>query len=120
MPDTYVNAYGDTVHINAVAPSHGDKFTILTYKPFRKEITYEFSTNKIEYTADEINLNQIRVVPDPYIVSNEWETSQFGKKLMFNHLPNECKIAIFTIAGDHITDIYHNDNRGFEFWDMRT
>ena len=120
MPDTYVNAYGDTVHINAVAPSHGDQFTILTYKPFRKEITYEFSTNKIEYTADEINLNQIRVVPDPYIVSNEWETSQFGKKLMFNHLPNECKIAIFTIAGDHITDIYHNDNRGFEFWDMRT
>ncbi|MCW8810954.1 MAG: hypothetical protein OQK64_08375 [Ignavibacteriaceae bacterium] len=120
LPDTYVNAYGDTMYINAVAPSQGDEFTILTYKPFRKEITYEFTTNKAEYTAGEINLNEIRVVPDPYIVSNEWETSQFGKKLMFNHLPSECKISIFTVAGDHIDDIYHNDNRGFEFWDMRT
>ncbi len=33
MPDTYVNAYGDTTHINAVPPSHGDQFTIKTYKP---------------------------------------------------------------------------------------
>ena len=120
QPDTYVSASGDTVHINAITPSHGDQFTILTYKPFMKEITYEFSTRRIEYTSSEINLNEIRVVPDPYIVSNEWETSQFGKKLMFNHLPNECKISIFTVAGDHIDDIYHNDNRGFEFWDMRT
>ena len=120
QPDTYVDAYGDTMHINAIAPLHGDEFTILTYKPFRKEITYEFSTNKIEYTSDEINLNEIRVVPDPYIVSNVWETNQFGKKLMFNHLPSECKISIFTVAGDHVDDIYHNDNRGFEFWDMRT
>ena len=30
------------------------------------------------------------------------------------------KISIFTIAGDFIDDIYHNDNKGHEFWDMRT
>jgi photosystem II stability/assembly factor-like uncharacterized protein len=33
QPDTYVNAYGDTMHINAVAPSHGDEFTVRTIKP---------------------------------------------------------------------------------------
>ncbi|MDP2363632.1 MAG: hypothetical protein Q8M94_07675, partial [Ignavibacteria bacterium] len=121
MPDTYVNAYGDTMHINAVAPSQGDEFTIRTYKPFRKEIHYEFSTNRANFsrTAD-IDLNKIRVVPDPYIVSNEWETNQFGKKIMFNHLPSECKISIFTVAGDHIIDLNHDDNQGYMFWNMRT
>ena len=59
-------------------------------------------------------------MPDPYIVSNEWETSQFGKKLMFNHLPSECKLTIYTVSGDHIVDLYHDDNKGFMFWDMRT
>ena len=39
---------------------------------------------------------------------------------MFNHLPNECTIYIYTVAGDYIDEIYHNDNRGFDFWDMRT
>lgn len=119
--DVYVNANGDTVKRKAIPPSHGDQFTIKTYKPFRKEIRYEFNTQKVQYAKDqEIDLNKIRVVPDPYIVSNIWEKNQFGKKIMFNHLPNECKISIFTVAGDHIADVDHNDNRGFEFWDMRT
>jgi hypothetical protein len=121
QPDTYVNAYGDTITHTAVAPLHGDQFTIRTYKPFRKEIYYEFSTSKARYSSNQqVDLNKIRVVPDPYIVSNEWETSQFGKKIMFNHLPNECKISIFTVSGDHVVDLHHDDGKGFMFWDMRT
>jgi len=121
FPDVYINADGDTVYRPAVAPSHGDQFTIRTYKPFRKELRYEFNTQKVAYSkSQEIDLNKIRVVPDPYIVSNVWETNQFGKKLMFNNLPNECKISIYTVAGDFVAEIDHNDNRGFAFWDMRT
>lgn len=121
FPDVYVNAYGDTVRKHAVPPSQGDQFTIRTYKPFRKDIRYEFNTKKVQYSkTQEIDLEKIRVVPDPYIVSNIFETNQFGKKLMFNHLPNECKISIYTLAGDHIADIDHNNNKGFEYWDMRT
>jgi len=121
QPDTYINAYGDTVTHTAIAPSHGDQFAIRTYKPFRQEVYYEFITSKALYSStQQVDLNKIRVVPDPYIVSNEWETSQFGKKIMFNHLPNDCRISIFTISGDHIVDLYHDDNKGFMFWDMRT
>ncbi|MEN8192931.1 MAG: hypothetical protein ABFS12_08945 [Bacteroidota bacterium] len=121
QPNTYINADADTVNQIAVPPSNGDQFTIKTYKPFRKEISYEFSTKETEFTNNSnLDLNKIRAVPDPYIVSNEFETSQFGKRLMFNNLPNECKITIYTIAGDRIDEIYHNDSRGFEFWDMRT
>jgi len=121
FPDMYVNADGDTVRRHAVPPSQGDQFTIKTFKPFRKDIWYEFNTQKVQYSkTQEIDLNKIRVVPDPYIVANILETNQFGKKLMFNHLPNECKISIYTLAGDHIADIDHNNNKGFEYWDMRT
>lgn len=121
FPDEYINADGDTIRKKAVPPAHGDQFTIKTYKPFREEIRYEFSTSQTEYsTTKKIDLDKIRVVPDPYIVSNAWETTQFGKKMMFTHLPNECKISIYTVAGDHIKNINHNDNKGYEFWDMRT
>ncbi|MBN2011113.1 hypothetical protein JW960_17325 [candidate division KSB1 bacterium] len=106
---------------DATPPSIGDEFTIRTYKPFRKEISYRFSTTPTTRAGKEsIDLDEIRVVPDPYIVSNVMETSQFGKKLMFNHLPNECKIAIYTVAGDHIRTIEHLDNTGYEYWDMRS
>jgi hypothetical protein len=108
----------------ATAPSIGDEFTITTSKPFREEIYYVFGTSPPSYTVEtsdeEIDLSMIRVVPDPYIVSNIWESSQFGKRLQFNHLPSECTIKIFTVAGDHIRTIHHNDNKGYEFWDMRT
>ncbi|MDP2035765.1 MAG: hypothetical protein Q8L04_00160, partial [Ignavibacteria bacterium] len=81
----------------------------------------EFSTKKVDYSnTQQIDLNKIRVVPDPYIISNIWETNQFGKKLMFNHLPNQCKISIFTMAGDHVADIDHSNNLGYEYWNMRS
>ncbi len=121
QPNTFINANGDEVNIVAVAPSNGDQFTIKTYKPFRKEVWYDFSTSSTDYSnTGNIDLSKIRTVPDPYIVANEFESSQFGKRLMFNNLPNECKISIFTVAGDFIDDIDHNDNQGYEFWDMRT
>ncbi len=121
FPDNYINANGDSVHKKAIAPSQGDEFSIITYKPFRKEISYEFSTKKSVYSnTNEVDLKKIRVVPDPYIISNVWETEQFGKKLMFNHLPNQCKISIFTMAGDHVADIDHSNNLGYEYWDMRS
>jgi hypothetical protein len=120
-PNTYINADADPINIIAVPPSNGDQFTIKTYKPFRKEITYEFSTSKTSFTDNhKIDLNKIRTVPDPYIVSNEFESSQFGKRLMFNNLPNECKISIFTVAGDFVDEVNHNNSKGHEFWDMRT
>jgi hypothetical protein len=74
----------------------------------------------MESSGEDIDLSEIRVVPDPYIVSNVWESNQFGKRLQFNHLPSECTIKIFTVAGDHVRTIEHNDNNGYEFWDMRT
>lgn len=112
----------ETLIINAVPPADGDQFTIRTFKPFRSGVYYTFGTGPSpEITAEMGNtLAEIRVVPDPYIVTNTWETSEFGKKLMFNHLPDRCTIRIFTLVGEPVVTLEHNSATGSEFWDLRT
>jgi hypothetical protein len=59
-------------------------------------------------------------VPDPYVVTNVWEMSEFGKKLKFKNLPDQCTIKIYTLVGEHIATVQHDSDVGYEFWDMRT
>ncbi len=109
-------------------PSVGDEFTILSGKPFRPEISYEFGTGAAQIAsvpqAELSNpLADVRVVPDPYVVTNIWESSEFGKKLQFNHLPSRCTIKIFTLVGEHVATVEHpaagSEGSGFAFWNMR-
>ncbi|MBT3251890.1 MAG: hypothetical protein HN729_12800 [Candidatus Marinimicrobia bacterium] len=121
-PETNSN---DTLFIDAKAPSQGDEFTIRTFKPFRPGITtYTFNTTALQVLStnelDEDPFANLRVVPDPYIVTNAWETGEFGKKLQFNHLPDKCTIKIYTLNGEPIATINHDSLTGYEFWDMRT
>ncbi|UCD37753.1 MAG: hypothetical protein JSW54_13185 [Fidelibacterota bacterium] len=109
---------------DAVPPSVGDEFTIITNKFFRPGISYSFGTTAANWYPAEDSvrvepLANVRVVPDPYIVTNAWETSEFGKKLQFTNLPSECTIKIFTLAGEHVSTIEHYSGLGYTFWDMR-
>jgi len=127
-PDTSGTAIGDTLIIEAKAPSEGDEFTIITNKRFGPLVSYTFNplgkTNTGETAANP--LEKLSVVPDPYIVSNIWETSEFGKRLMFNHLPSRCTISIYTIVGELVDTVEHEEGEngdsanGYVFWDMRT
>ncbi|MGB0175854.1 MAG: hypothetical protein ACPF9D_01730 [Owenweeksia sp.] len=54
------------------------------------------------------------VYPNPYYYGSAWEgLSNFqeeSRKLIFANLPKRCKIRIFTVAGDFIDEIYHDEN----------
>ena len=123
-PDSSYNAEGELEIIDSKAPSDSDEFTILTYKPFKPGISYTFNTiaQKEKDRADSGNpLDNVRVVPDPYVVTNSWETNEFGKKLQFNHLPGKCTIKIYTLVGELIATIEHDSpSQAYEFWNMRT
>ena len=124
-PDTSINRDGEVEIIDAVAPSNGDEFTLLTSKPFRPGITYRFNPLSSTNTTDADNpLEKVYVVPDPYVVTNAWETNEFGKKLMFTNLPSACTIKIYTILGEHVDTINHGGDTqtssGQVFWNMRT
>ncbi len=72
------------------------------------------------------NMNRIRVVPNPYVVSARYEP-EFGelrkeplRQLVFNNLPSKCTLYIFTVAGDLVKTIYHESNIGTASWDLRS
>ena len=81
-------------------------------------------------------LDAIKVVPNPYMVRNNWDTDKQSKHLMFTHLPTKCTIRIYTLAGNLIKIIYHDGNLnsfgtmggttpvggtgGTEFWNLLT
>jgi len=67
------------------------------------------------------SLNNIYVVPNPYIgfsgFDGKRDTDTKGDKsrrLWFVNLPTECKIKIWTLAGDLVDEIDHNGNEYYE------
>jgi hypothetical protein len=62
------------------------------------------------------NLDDIKVVPNPYIGSAEWnnptpsDVSQWEHKLQFINLPADAKIKIFTLDGDFVDEVFASQN----------
>lgn len=74
------------------------------------------------------SLNQVRVVPNPYIISSTWERKRLGdpklgepiRDIAFTNLPARCTISIYTLDGNLVKSIEHSNGTGTEFWDLRT
>ena len=75
------------------------------------------------------------VVPNPYfgnvdyttMTSPPWEVPRYpaigwteeDRKIMFANIPARCVIRIYSLAGDLVKTIRHEDeNKGFAFWDL--
>ena len=109
-PKGYHFTPGDTLYFYTNKPLHdGDEFTF----------TAADFTEEIELTKDD--LNAIKVVPNPYLVSVAWEQSQYSKKLLFTNLPSECTITIFTLTGEYVNTVIHdNQYDDSEAWNLTT
>jgi hypothetical protein len=74
------------------------------------------------------SLNDIKVVPNPYIVSASWERKRLGdpklgepiRDIAFTNLPGVCTITIYTLDGNRVKTIEHTSGQGTEFWDLRS
>jgi len=60
-------------------------------------------------------LEQIRIVPNPYMVRHEAQRGQ--PRIYFNYLPDECTIRIYTVALDLVKTIHHSGGSREE-WDL--
>lgn len=74
-----------------------------------------------QYTDEQ--LDKIKVVPNPYMISHLGQTSNNDRKIYFTHLPEECKIEIFTSAGELMQTIEHkatqtNGSVAVNAWDL--
>ncbi len=83
----------------------------------------EHSPVNKEYTSS--MLDSVRVVPNPYLVTHQGERSQYDAKVYFTKLPQVCTIRIYTVNGDLVRTLEHNeatntanDRVGMDIWDL--
>lgn len=109
----------------------GKYLVLKTFKPFSKNDEYYFSTQgpKIDEEKAKNELDRIKVVPNPYVVTHEAEarllstqTSGRGEReIRFTYVPPGSKISIFTVRGELIKTLYQNNLFvGDVFWNLRT
>ena len=108
-------------------PQPGDVFRIVTTKPFRTGESFSFTTAapRFDPTKAKSDLNNIAVVPNPYVGAASWEpaTTSVGRGdrlIYFIHLPRQCTIRIYTISGHLVQTLEHNSafNDGQEPWNL--
>ena len=70
---------------------------------------------------DTLCLDSIKVVPNPYKASSKFNETPNSRRIRFTHLPTECRISVYTIAGEHVTTIDHQQQfDGNAWWNLRT
>ena len=67
------------------------------------------------------SMENVGVVPNPYKVNSGFKEEEHLRKLRFTNLPEVCTIKIFTITGESVSTIEHNNTEtGNAWWDMRS
>ncbi len=61
----------------------------------------------------EAELGRIRVVPNPYFVTNRAVTAEGTDRIFFTHLPPKCTIRIYTMSGELVREIEHEHSAPF-------
>jgi hypothetical protein len=104
QPEAINYAIGDVYEIGgAPVNGSGDKFV--------------YKAPGIDNSEAAADLDEIRVVPNPYIGRADWQMDDGVRRLEFIHLPKEATVRIYTLAGDLVQTLQH-DGSGTLVWDM--
>jgi hypothetical protein len=132
-PDTFTATWAVTFSRNLQAgmilnPQVGDSLTIHIYKAFSSADVYDYTTTAAGIDASAVNMNAIKVYPNPYLGQNTQEpanpyaSGRGERRITFTHLPNVCTIRIYNIRGELVDTIDHNTSidNGIEDWNLRS
>lgn len=100
----------------------GDKISVVVTGGVRGVLPYNakfsFAVGQpAKVTVTPSILNEIRIVPNPYVVRHEAQRSASEKKLFFEYLPDECTIRIYSLGLDLVKTIVHRGG-GSEQWNL--
>ncbi|MFQ6616121.1 MAG: hypothetical protein ACE5HZ_05050 [Fidelibacterota bacterium] len=127
LPGLKVTATVQAVCDTSIDPVIGDAVFMGSSKPLTVDDLYLIQTSEsssILSTGDQ--LKEVKVVPNPYVVTSAYETNIETKELQFHHLPETCTIRVFTLAGELVQVLKHQPgSKGWrgsstEAWDLRT
>ncbi len=65
------------------------------------------------------SLDNIRVIPNPYIVTEIWETGFNEHIIQFVGLPEKATIKILNSNAELIKTLYHDKQSSIEKWDLK-
>ena len=118
----------DTIKVSIEPVEAGDILGIYTSKPFASNDRYRFTSraSRIDSDLASSQLDQIAVVPNPYVVTASWEPQHLfvsgrgTRKIDFINLPMACTIKIFTLSGHLADTIEHTSlaESGSASWNM--
>jgi len=72
----------------------------------RYKISYDVTNTVTPTTVND--LSRVHTVPDPYYVTNEFETTTVSKVIKFVNLPAKCIIRIYSSSGVLVALLEHN------------
>ena len=112
-------------------PSSESSYQVDYNRPYFSTDTIRFSVEKenaLDLSIVQSDLDSIRVVPNPYVMTNMMESAVSNpflnqrRKIMFTHIPANCIIKIFTVSGVLVDEIIVNNepSNGIIHWDMLT
>jgi len=112
--------------ITPIYPQNGDVYLIKTKKPFQAGDVYFLQSKEVKFEAGTAtqNLNDIYVVPNPYVAFSLSEnpgrtvTQRGDRELQFRNLPPKCTIRIYTLLGELVQTIEKDDNSSIAGWDL--
>lgn len=110
------------VDTSIYAPQVGDVLQIQGAPVNGPDDHFTFKVDGVNAASARTALSSIRVVPNPYFVqySARVETSEGESVLEFQKIPDQCTIRIYTLAGDLVQTIDHNDGTGTARWDLQS
>ena len=78
------------------------------------------TTQGASLAAEDIKaeLERIRVVPNPYFITNRAVTAEGTDRIFFTRLPPQCTIRIYTLAGELVREIEHESTAAFNTNDL--
>lgn len=133
-----VDSYRIRLNFNAQTrnPQAGDTLRFSIFKPFNSQDIFEFriapeNTQRFDGNQAKDDLDRIRVVPNPYVVTSPFEppitssSFQQQRELHFTHMPVPSTLRIFTVAGNLIREMRFDENdsrvhNGTFIWNMLT
>lgn len=113
----------------SVSPGDGAVLRIANKKPFKTGDFFQFTLSESGFDAElaKSELDDIIVVPNPYIATNNFELnnttqSSAERRIAFMNLPPQCTISIYNVRGELIREFEHNSTNtdGQAYWDLRT
>ncbi|KPJ49604.1 hypothetical protein AMJ40_05170 [candidate division TA06 bacterium DG_26] len=102
-------------------PMPGDRYRIKMMKRTTTDDEYTILTTPLMSDKQSYELDEVRVVPNPYYIRAPWDRSRYEQQVWFQGLPSQCTIRIFNAAGLLIRTIRHDATgagAGAHAWDL--